>query len=332
MYADRVALYREIEKARGSRVVAYITGDRRQLETKISSEVVDLFVDHLDQIGVVPKISLFLYTRGGDTLGAWSLTNLLRSFCDHFEVIVPAKAHSAGTLISLAADSIVMTKQAALGPIDPSVNTPLNPQLAGGQPMAKVPVSVEDVNGFLEFARKALGETGDVSTAFDRLAQSVHPIVLGNAYRARSQIRMLGRRLLATHMQDEQAVDKILGFLCSDSGSHDYTINRREARGELGLPVETPSQELYELIKKTYDDVASELELAIPYDHNLLLAGGNSVNYSLPRALVESASAGSHVFLSEGRLTRQQIQLQPGIMGDAINDQRQFEGWRHRNA
>lgn len=332
MYADRIAFYRRIEEARGSRIIVYITGDRRQLETKISSEVVDFFIQHLDRIGIVKKISLYLYTRGGDTLAAWSLANLLRSFCEQFEVIVPSKAHSAGTLISLAADTIVMTKQAALGPIDPSVNTPLNPQLPGGHPMAKIPVNVEDVNAFLEFARKALGEGGDCNAAFDRLAQSIHPIVLGNAYRARSQIRMLGQRLLATHMRDMTTVNKILGFLCSDSGSHDYTINRREARQELGLPVETPSPALYGLLKSTYDDIATELELTVPYDHNLLLAGGDTASYSLPRALIESVGGGSHVFLSEGRLARQQVQLQPGVMGDAINDQRQFEGWRYRNA
>jgi len=56
------------------------------------------------------------------------------------------KALSAGTLIFIGADTLVMTKQAALGPIDPSVNNPLNPQVTmGNQPMGVVPVSVEAV-------------------------------------------------------------------------------------------------------------------------------------------------------------------------------------------
>jgi membrane-bound ClpP family serine protease len=82
-------------------------------------EVLDHFVKHLDAIGDVPKISLLLYTRGGSTLAAWSIVNLVRQFCDQFEVIVPFKAHSAGTLVCLGADSILMTKQATLGPVDP---------------------------------------------------------------------------------------------------------------------------------------------------------------------------------------------------------------------
>jgi hypothetical protein len=45
-------------------------------------------------------------------------------------------------------------------------------------------------------------------------------------------------------------------FLCSESGRHDQTINRREARDELGLRIEEPSQKLCELIKKIYDNIA----------------------------------------------------------------------------
>jgi hypothetical protein len=54
------------------------------------------------------------------------------------------------TLLCLGADSIIMTKQAVLGPIDPSVHTPLNPQIPGAAHNAKVPVSVESINGFIK--------------------------------------------------------------------------------------------------------------------------------------------------------------------------------------
>ena len=50
---------------------------------------------------------------------------MLRMFCDELEIIVPARARSAGTLMCLGADAVVMTKQATLGPIDPSLTGPL---------------------------------------------------------------------------------------------------------------------------------------------------------------------------------------------------------------
>ena len=328
MNTDRLSLYRKIEDARNSRVITYFTGDRRGLETRMASEVADLFVDHLDKLGVVEKISLVLYTRGGETLSAWTLANLLRTFCDHLEVIIPAKCHSAGTLLCLGADNLVMTKQATLGPIDPSVNTPLNPQITGAQPTTNVPVSVEDVNAFLEQAREAIGEES-LGSIFERLSQEVHPLVLGNTFRARAQIRMLGQRLLSSHMKDESHIENVLNFLCSDSGSHDYTINRREARQVLGLPIETPSWDFYGVLKALYDDIATELQLTSPFDVNSVIGGNNQAEYALRRAIIESVEGGTHAFVSEGTMVRQHVESQPGVMTYIVNDQRRFEGWRH---
>ncbi len=331
MDAKRIALYRRIEQARNSRVLVYFTGDRPGLETKMASEVLDYFVHHLDSIRVVDRITLILYTRGGETLSAWSLANLLRTFCNTLEIIIPAKCHSAGTLLCLGADNLVMTKQATLGPIDPSVNTPLNPQLPGGQPIARVPVSVEDVTAFLEQAREALGHE-PIGQIFERLTQEVHPLVLGNTYRARSQIRMLGRRLLSNHMDRQENIDKILDFLCSESGSHDYTIYRREARDLLGLPIETPSWEFNYLLKELYDNIAAELELTIPFDLNSVLGGSDQAQYTFRRALIESVSGGAHKFVSEGVISRQRVEIQPGVTGETLGDQRLFEGWRFYDA
>lgn len=75
-YTDRKKLYRDVEKERKSKVISYITGDRSGMETRIHREVLDLFVDHLDRIGPVPKITLILYTIGGDTSASWSIINL----------------------------------------------------------------------------------------------------------------------------------------------------------------------------------------------------------------------------------------------------------------
>ena len=77
MYTDRKELSEQLEQARASKVLLYVTGDKPGWETQISSDVSDAFVDHLDTIGVVHKISLVLYTRGGNTLAAWSLANLI---------------------------------------------------------------------------------------------------------------------------------------------------------------------------------------------------------------------------------------------------------------
>ena len=67
-------------------MLADVTSDRQGYETQITQGVIDLFIGQLDRIGVVPKISLYLYTRGGDTATAWNIVNLLRIYCNELQV------------------------------------------------------------------------------------------------------------------------------------------------------------------------------------------------------------------------------------------------------
>lgn len=330
MFEQRKALYAKLEQARNSKVLCYVTGDRPNQEAQISADVFDLFVNHLDVIGDVQKISLVLYTRGGDTMTAWSLVNLLRQFCKELEVIIPSKCHSSGTIMCLGANNLVMTKQATLGPIDPSVNTPLNPSAIINGQQLQLPVSVEEINGYLEVVKHDLSIKDDASLAQILLALSekVHPLVLGKVYRAKAQIQMLARKLLSHQVTDSENIEKIVSFLCSDSGSHDYTINRIEAVNDLGLTVEKPDEELYGLIKEIYEDFKTEMQLGEPFDPNAILGTVNQASYVSVRSILEATDTFSYQFRTEGMLQRLQIPGAPGQFG--INQNLISEGWaRH---
>lgn len=319
MYRDRLVLYQALEKEFNSRLLVYVTSDRPNMAAQISPDVIDYFVDHLDKIGPCNKLSLFLYTRGGDTSAARNVVNLLRMYCDHLQVIVPHKAHSSGTIISLGANEIVMTKQATLGPIDPSLYTALNPRIPDG---GIFPVSVEAVKGYLEFAKNELKITDEASLAgiFEKLTDFVHPLVLGEVYRSKAQIQMMAEKLLQNQVTEPEKIKKIIDFLCSESGSHDYTINRREAQMELGLNIVKPSQEQYKLIKKVYDDINEELLFSKPF----LITDINGA-YAVRRCILESVIGGADYFSTEGVVVR-------GKMPDgqtAIQNRINFEGWRH---
>ncbi len=266
-------------------------------------------------------------------MAAWSLINLINTFCDDLEVIIPSKALSAGTLMALGAKRLVMTKQATIGPIDPSLSGgPLHPQIPGGAANTRAPVNVEEVNGFVEFARTELNIRGEehVVKVLDQLSQRIHPLVLGAVYRTKSQIKMLAKRLLTAQISDPAKIDKLVAFLCQDSGSHDYTIHRREAKDVLGLQVEKPSADLYPKVKQIYDDIATELLLTTAWDPTACLAGHPSATYNCRRVLLESLAGGTDVFLSEGELSSNQM-MTPNGMQKAISDRRDFEGWRHEN-
>ena len=330
MYKDRIELYKKLEEQRKSKLLVLVTGDRPGLEAQIAQDILEYCGRHLDSLATPDfpeKISLWLYSRGGDTLAGWTIANLIRQFCKEFEIVVFSKAHSTATLISLAADNIVMTKQATLGPIDPSINSPLNPQLPGGRPETRVPISVENVAGYIELAKKEFGirDARDLTSVYLKLSDHVHPVALGNVFRTRAQIQMLAEKLLNKRIVplSSKARKKIIRILCSESGSHDYTITRREARTDLGLTIETPSMEIYKLLKQIHEDISNEFELNSVYKPDIFLGNDAQKNYLFKRCLVESAVGGSHKFISEGRLSKVST-----AQGQSLQDQRTFEGWR----
>ena len=81
-------------------------------------------------------------------MAGFGLVNLIREYFNDFNVIVPFKAYSCGTLICLGANEILMTKLGQLSPIDPSLPHPLAPTLPDN-PKKKIPISVEDVTAYL---------------------------------------------------------------------------------------------------------------------------------------------------------------------------------------
>lgn len=328
MYKERIELYKSIEEKLKTKLLVYVTSDRQGFETQIAQDVIDIFIEQLDKIGVVSKISLYLYTRGGDTAAAWNIVNLIRQYCDNFEVIIPHKAHSGGTLISIGANSIIMTKQATLGPIDPSINTPLNPQIPTipGQTM---PVSVEAVKGYLAFAKEELGIKDEMalSNIMLKLSDSVHPLVLGHVYRSRAQIKMLAEKLLVNQINDKDKMQQIISFLCSDSGSHDYTINRREAKNHLGLNVIKPDEELYTLIKKVYDDIAGDFLFNEPFNPKSVIEGDKQGRDEVNLALVESIEGGSDVLIN--RMAFRVVNNGGGQR--FLNTELEYRGWKHED-
>ncbi len=319
MFTDRLGLYRELEKEFGGKLLVYVTSDRPNMSAQIAPDVIDYFINQLDRIGSCKKLILYLYTRGGDTSAAWNIVNLLKMYGDELEVIVPHKAHSAGTIISLGANRIIMTKQATLSPIAPSITTPLNPQISDGN---LVPVSVEAVNGYLDYARDELhiDDQKILSDIFMKLSDCVSPLVLGEVYRSRSQIKMLAKRLLVNQNLDESEIQKVVEFLCSESGSHDYTINRREARDSLKLNVEKPTPGQYKIIKAVYDDVNEELSLNSPFNPAEI-----NGEYGVRRSLLESIDGGADYYITEGIINHGKGPGSENVLQNTIV----FQGWRH---
>jgi hypothetical protein len=333
--ATRLELIQAIEDMRHSRLLCYVTGDRRGFETKIAGDVFSFVYERLAEIGSTKSVDLFLYTTGGITIVGWGLVNLIREFCERFGVIIPFKAHSCGTLIALGADEIIMGKLGQLSPVDPSVTSPHNPQAPGQQQpgaLSVLPISVEDVVGYLDLARKEANLSGDASmtTIFHQLAERVHPLALGSVYRAKEQIRMLSKKLLQFHMtaDSEGEMDRIVTTLTRELYSHDYIIGRNEAKEGVGLNVVDVDPELERAVWKLFQEYEGLLELNVPYSPPAFLGQEDSKRGVFTRAIIES-TGGVEAFVTEKEARRVQVS-QPGAPGptEIYQERILFEGWR----
>ncbi|MDD2553576.1 MAG: hypothetical protein PHP51_03260 [Desulfotomaculaceae bacterium] len=301
----RVEIIKKIGKLRESSVICYITGDRDNVSTRIAPDVTQVFYRHLEMYGESRQIDLILYTRGGDVLTPWRLVHLIREYTDKFCVLIPFRCYSAGTLLCLGADELVMSKMAELGPIDPSVVNAFNPQ-DPNNPSARIPVNIEDVYSYLALAGEKAGvcSSDQQVKAFTILVEKIHPLALGNVHRNYMLIRSLAKKMLAMHQQPlaEGRIEHIVDNLTEKLYAHNHMISRREAADEITLPVVKPDARLEALIWSLYLDYAEELALSEPFNPSEQLQG-ISCEFEVTSGFVESTN-GSDAFIFSGVLER----------------------------
>ena len=302
---SRKDLIRTLEELRKSRVLCYVTGDRAPFTTRIASDAVPLFERHLRKIGKCNTLSLFLYTRGGDILAPLSIIKLLRNYCQMLEVVIPYHAHSAGTLLALGANKIVMGKMAELSPTDPSTGHPFNPQNPQNL-QQKMEISVEDVNSYFLLAKESAGiRDQEMVAVFNQLSEKIHPLALGNIYRGYRMAKTLSEKLLKLHMKpkrDEKKIQKIIDHLTGLISIHNYPVTRDEAK-DLGLNVEFATGGIEDAIWAIYESYADEMELGKPYNPLMFLGEENTKNFECKAAFIESEQF-THAFLFKGVLQR----------------------------
>ncbi|GAH88593.1 unnamed protein product, partial [marine sediment metagenome] len=208
-------------------------------------------------------VDLFLYTRGGDINAVWPTACLLKDFDKDFEVLVPFRAHSAGTMLALAANKIVMTRLGELSPIDPTTGNQFNPS-DPADPQKRLGISVEDVRAYQDFLRDTFtlirdGASENVDIGQERillhpfiqkLVDTTHPLALGNVHRVHQLVSQLAKKLLQFHSTPGQDLDVVVRALTVDAFSHQHMIGAEEAIETLGSG----------LVEKASEDLESKLD------------------------------------------------------------------------
>jgi ClpP class serine protease len=204
--AMRTRKISEIERKRGSRVILLVHRQEtmrflgfplvRYIDMQDSEEIQRAV--HMTEDGV--PLDIVLHTPGGLVLAAAQIARAISDRKGKVSVFVPHYAMSGGTGISLAADEIIMSSHAALGPIDPQLDK---------YPAASLIKAVE---------QKPIAEVDDET------------LILADVGRkAIAQVKEAARGLLAEHMPAEQA-EAIADKLTIGTWTHDYPIMAAEAK------------------------------------------------------------------------------------------------------
>jgi hypothetical protein len=117
----RQQLIKDIEATNGRRLICYVSGKHATIDRDHTVG----FMELLHNIPPGENIDLLLHTHGGDVDAAEKLLALVQATVGgaQFRVIIPDFAKSAGTLMALGADTLIMSDSSELGTIDPQIWT-----------------------------------------------------------------------------------------------------------------------------------------------------------------------------------------------------------------
>jgi ClpP class serine protease len=221
----RVMALRQLEKTRNSRVITMIHRQEgfsflglpfaRYIDIDDSEQVVRA----IDLTDSTTPIDFVLHTPGGLVLASEQIAQALLRHPAKVTVMVPHYAMSGGTLIALAADEIMLSPSAVLGPVDPQIG-----QQAAASILAAM--HLKDINKFDD----------ETLVLADMSAKAIN------------QVRQVATTLLAGQGMDPAAAGRLARVLSDGRWTHDYPITAELAKN-LGLPVSTnPPAEVREII------------------------------------------------------------------------------------
>jgi ClpP class serine protease len=160
-------------------------------------------------------LDIVLHTPGGLVMASLQIARAIHKHRGKVTAFVPYYAMSGGTLIALAADEIVMSEYAVLGPVDPQL---------GQRPAASILKAV---------ARKPVAEVDDETL-----------IQFDQAEKAVAQVRESVKELLAKKV-DRAKAEELSRLLSEGTWTHDHPVTFETAKS-FGLPVRSdiPSEVL----------------------------------------------------------------------------------------
>jgi len=239
-----VELATQISRARDADVLLY----NGRIDRPFDDTVIDLVRKRRRRTNIL----LMLSTYGGNPDAAYRIARCLQTHYTKFTVVVAGFCKSAGTLIVLGANSVMLLDQAELGPLDVQIrkDDELAEASSGLTPSTSLTSLREAameafvgnyirLKGGLLMTTKTAAEIASGITVglYQPIMAQLDPMRLGEMERAVKVAWEYGNRLT---QRSQNLKEDALGRLVAGYPSHEFVIDREEAK-DLFKNVEDPA-------------------------------------------------------------------------------------------
>ncbi len=228
------------------------------LSTAITLEDINGFMAGVYGCDPEKNLLLILHTPGGRAEAAQTIVEYLRSKFKKIDIVIPTYAMSAGTMIALGCDRILMDRQSQLGPTDPQM-------FFGGRHY-----SAHSIVGQFDKAKEEIAHSDPIlAHAWAPVLRSLGPALLEEARRTLSYGQAivqgwLGQYMFAGHRNRAVLASEVADYFSSDKhGAHGKRIGRKDAKAKKVKVINLEADQ------KLQDEVLTLYHLStIAFDHS----------------------------------------------------------------
>lgn len=248
-------LIKKYEKRFNTNLVCYtaLFGHPAGAITHQDSEIIENILRSI-KINDNDNLDLLLHTPGGSPEAAADIIRVCRSYSKKFRVIVPNAAMSAGTLIAMGSDEIIMSDTSNLGPIDPQMIFVQSKDMAIMRPAKSF------IDAYIDLINKARSSIANKlpATPFLHLLDKQDPSWIIECIRARNATENLAKEQLKANMLKDKDAKEIEGVVnkfleVGDKNTHGRSISPDEAAA-FGLKIKKEDKygEFWNMIWEIY--------------------------------------------------------------------------------
>lgn len=222
-------------------------------EIKIT-DISDIYDEFRRSFGTstIDDIDILIHTNGGDPGAAYRIIQQVRSISNKISILVPFHAYSAGALMCMGTDKILLAAFAALSPIDIYI--------VRGNEEDDEKIELIAVDKYIEFVKhckKTIEDAGMKTNLEDALlvemVKQIGAIDIGSFFRERELTKYYAEILLSDYMlkdipDKQKIIDHIINMMVFKFPSHEFEVDYNIAK-RIGLIVENMSIDLSDKTK-----------------------------------------------------------------------------------